>query len=249
MVNPRIQMDSEFWDLISSFQHRLSASRGNDPRQTTTELRHLAMFPIFIQRPECHLFEIAKTYMQLNVDSQKVKQLLDQCAEHATLSFSSLAVARHSRIQAAYAILCTLSIMLNSLLRIFDPCNASLMSEATFIRDEITNQAELASCYRPLGSAYVPLCLAVAWATSDNLAQLARIEAILAEYQTDFADIPWMTRAIWLASTLDSHRTRILSGKQSVQLGSNPVSVAASEVGFDTKTKRHSARAEACCIL
>lgn len=242
-------MDSEFWELTSTFKRRLSTSRDNNKPQSTTELQHLAMFPKFVQNPEPHLAEIAKTYMQLRLDAQQIKQHLDQCAAAAFGSFSSSEVARHGRIQAAYAIISTLAVLLNSLLRVFDPWNASLVSEAVFLCDEITIQAELASCYRPIGAGYIPLCLAVAWAASDNLIQLARIEAILSEYQSDFADVPWMSRAIWLASTLDRHRIRVISGKESPEFPLGTVSLAGSGGNRRIGTEKASVRPESCCIL
>ncbi|KAJ9483284.1 hypothetical protein VN97_g10119 [Penicillium thymicola] len=249
IVNPRIKMDSEFWELTSTFKRRLSTSRDNNKPQSTTELQHLAMFPKFVQNPEPHLAEIAKMYMQLRLDAQQIKQHLDQCAAAALGSFSSSEVARHGRIQAAYAIISTLAVLLNSLLRVFDPWNASLVSEAVFLCDEIAIQAELASCYRPIGAGYIPLCLVVAWAASDNLIQLARIEAILSEYQSDFADVPWMSRAIWLASTLDRHRIRVISGKESPEFPLETVSLAGSGGSRRTGTEKASVRAESCCIL
>ncbi|KAJ5373710.1 hypothetical protein N7517_005716 [Penicillium concentricum] len=249
IANPRIKMDSEFWELTSSFKRRLSASRDNNRPQSTTELHHLAMFPKFVQNPEPHLAEIAKTYMQLRLDAHQIRQHLDQCREFTLVSFSSSEVARHSRIQAAYAILSTLAVLLNSILRVFDPWNASLVSEAVFFCNEITIQAKLASCYRPVGAGYIPLCLVVAWAASDNPVQLARIEAILSEYQSDFADVPWMSRAVWLASTLDRHRMRVMSGKKSPESPLETVSLADSGGNRDAGSKKPSARPESCCIL
>ena len=183
--------------------------------------------------------------MHLRLDAQQVRRRLDQCAETVLVSFSSSEVARHCRIQTAYAILSTLAVLLNGLLRAFDPWNASLMSESVFLCDEITAQAERASCYRPVGAGYIPLCLVVAWAASDNLVQLARIEAILSEYQSDFAEVPWMSRAIWLASTLDSHRTRVMSGKKSPEL------LLEADIGGNhgAGTQKTSVHPESCCIL
>lgn len=249
MIEPRVKMTPEFWELISSFKRLLSASRNPDRQQSTTELRDLAMFPVFIQNPESHLPDIAVTYMQLKTDAQKVKWRLDQFGEAHPGSFSSMAVATHARVQAAYAMLSTLAVMLNTLLRVFDPCNPSLMSEALLFCDEIAIQAERASCYRPVGSAYIPLCLVVAWAASDNLVQLARIESILVEYQADFAEIPWMSRAKWLASTLDNHRMRLMTGKQLIKSPSDASSQAGTGNNTDATTKSPSMRAESCCIL
>ncbi|KAJ5810781.1 hypothetical protein N7447_010297, partial [Penicillium robsamsonii] len=249
IVNPHVKMDSEFWELTSSFKRRLSASQDKNRPQSTTELHHLAVFPKFVQNPQPHLAEIAKTYMKLRLDAYQIRQQLDQCAEFILVSFSSSQVARHSRIQAAYVMLSTLAVLLNSLLRVYDPWNASLVSEAVFLCDEITIQAELASRYRPIGAGYIPLCLVVAWAASDDPVQLARIEAILCEYQSDFADIPWMGRAVWLQSTLDSHRIRVMSAKESPESPLETVSMADPGGSRGAGNKKPSVRAESCCIL
>ncbi|KAJ5963207.1 uncharacterized protein N7479_003083, partial [Penicillium vulpinum] len=195
----RIKMDSEFWELISSFKPGLSALRANNQLQSTIELQHLAMFPQFVKSPELQHAKIAKTYIQLRLDGQQIRPHLDKCPETILVLISSSEAVRHS----PHAILSTLAVLMNSLLQNFDTWNASLVGEAVLLFDDITIQAELASL--------------VAWATSDNLVQLARIEAVLSEYQSDFADVPWMSRATWLVSTLDSHRIRVRAWKEHPQ--------------------------------
>lgn len=48
-----------------------------------------------------------------------------------------------------------LALLLNTILRALDSENAILTEESTFFCERIINEAELASCYRPIGAAYV----------------------------------------------------------------------------------------------
>lgn len=236
IVNPRIRMDSEFWEMMTSYRKRLHPENF-EKSQDSTQLHHLAMLPEFVQYPDTHVFEIAKMHMQLKRDAQTIKPALDQYLTFTPASFSTADVARHSRLQAGYTIVCTLGVLLNTLLRLFNPANPSLESESAFLCDEILTQGTLACRYRPMGSAYMPLSLVVAWACTNDIVQLAKIEYLLADYQSDFAELPWMHRGIWLASVLNGHRERIASEMAGGALIS-PSPVDTSEP-----------RGETCCIL
>ncbi|CAG8039320.1 unnamed protein product [Penicillium salamii] len=236
IVNPRIRMDPEFWEMMTTFRKRLSP-QAFERSKDSTQLHHLAMLPEFVQNPDAHVFDIAKMYLSLKRDAQTIKAVLDQYATFVPDSFSTPHVGKHSQLQAAYTIVTTLAALLNTLLRLFNPSNSILESETTFFCDEVLTQAVLASCYRPMGSAYMPLSLIVAWACTNDIVQLAKIETVLADYQTDFAELPWMNRGIWLASLLNSHRERIaLEMATGASPSSNPEDVI------------HT-RGESCCIL
>lgn len=87
--------------------------------------------------------------------------------------------------------------------------NTVLVEESTFFFCErIINEAELASCYRPIGAAYAVPCLVVALGTTESPQQLARIEATLTDYQTDFWGFEWRELAMWLRAVFHSHRVR-----------------------------------------
>lgn len=154
------------------------------------EYQHLAMFPDFVQNPDVNLPEIENGYLRLKNDAQIIRQRLNQSEELTPMSFSSPAAVVHSHAQAAYAMTSTLAVLTNSLLRIFKPYNVVLVSECILLCDEMMTQAELATCYWPLGSDYMPLCLTVAWAALKDEPRLIRLEAILSEYQSDFAQVP-----------------------------------------------------------
>jgi hypothetical protein len=236
IVNPRIKMDSQFWEIISSYRRRLNP-RGYEQSQSSAQMHHIAMIPEFVQNPDAHLSEIARIYLILKNDSLTLKPVLDECAKFVLVSFSSPDVARHCKVQSAYTIVCTLAVLLNSLLRVFDPLNTNLTEETAHFCNEIIIQTELASCYRPVGSSYSPLCLIVAWATTDDIFQLAKIESLIAVYQSDFAEVPWMSQAICLGLILNSHRVRTASGK----LLNSPE---------DSKNGEEAlVGAESCCIL
>jgi len=200
------------------------------------------MLPEFVQNPDSHLFDIARIYLLLKNDAQMIKPMLDQLSKIVPVSFSTKHVGRHSQVQAAYSIVSALAVLLNSLLRVFDPFNPILTDETTYFCDEVIIQAELASCYRPIGSAYIPLCLIVVWAATDDIFQLAKIESLLADYQSDFAEVPWRCHAVWLGSTLNDHRMRIMSGKQSNGVATTPQDP-------NNVEEKGLAQSQSCCIL
>ncbi|KAJ5349574.1 hypothetical protein N7541_007301 [Penicillium brevicompactum] len=236
IVNPRIKMDSAFWEMMTSYRKRLHPENF-EKSQNSTQLHHLAMLPQFVQDPDAHVFEIAKMHIQLKNDAQIIKPALDQYLTFIPNSFSTADVARHSRLQAAYTIVCTLSALLNTLLRLFNPANPSLEAECSFLCGEILIQGELACCYRPMGSAYMPLSLVVAWACTNDIVQLAKIESLLADYQSDFTELPWMNRGIWLASVLNGHRERIASD------------LAGGTILSPSSADSNEPHGETCCIL
>jgi hypothetical protein len=237
-------MDQAFWDLVSSFKDRISTSRENRPKPSTG-YQQLAMFPKFVQNPDANLPEIEVAYLKLKSDAEAMRQHLGQIEETTPMSFSSPAVVVHSHAQAAYTLVSTLAVLTNSLLRIFDPYNVMLVSECILLCDEIATQAELATRYRPLGSAYMPLCLTVAWAALKDEPRLARLEAIVSEYQSDFAQVPWMTRAHWLATTFDDHRVRVALERSSIQSSGAQTGLTAGQIA----RRQLPANPESCCIL
>lgn len=208
--NPRVTMEMSFWEkLVAMTRDPNTASSDTRP---TTNMLTLAKFPEFIRNPDSCVSEMAATYLQIRRDSQKIRQYLDQWPPTQTADWSSTTLVQRSRYQAGYCLVITLGLILNTLLRAFDPQNDMLAKESALYCDEIIDEAELASCYRPLGAAYMAMCLVIALAVVEDPAQHARIEMILADYQTDFKETRWRDRAMWLRATFESHRLRIASG-------------------------------------
>lgn len=207
-------MEPSFWEKIVAItqEHRAAVARENTIPRPTTNLFTLARFPDYIRHPDPHVCEMAGVYLQLRDDAQKMRQYLDNWSPTDTANLCSVALIQRSRYQAGYCLVVTLGLILNALLRAFDPDNDLLSQESAAFCDEIVDEAELASCYRPLGAAYIALCLVIALAVVDDTAQMARIDGILADYQTDFKETRWRDRAMWLRATFESHRLRVAAG-------------------------------------
>ncbi|KAJ5680342.1 hypothetical protein N7536_011481 [Penicillium majusculum] len=206
ICNPRVQMDPSFWsDMMALVQQSPSSAPDSIPRSTTT-LLSLSKFPEYLHHPHSHIPEITAAYTKLQEDAQNIYPYLDQPTEPASLS--SPVLGRRSRHRAAYTVVIALALLLNTILRVLDLENTVLAEESSFFCERIINEADLASCYRPIGAAYAVPCLVVALGTAESPRQLARIEATLTDYQTDFGGFEWRELAMWLRAVFHSHRVR-----------------------------------------
>ncbi|KAJ5857674.1 hypothetical protein N7455_008568 [Penicillium solitum] len=206
ICNPRVQMDPSFWsDMMALVQQSPSSAPDSIPRSTTT-LLSLSKFPEYLHHPHSHIPEITAAYTKLQEDAQNIYPYLGQPTEPASLS--SPVLGRRSRHRAAYTVVIALALLLNTILRVLDLENTVLAEESSFFCERIINEADLASCYRPIGAAYAVPCLVVALGTAESPRQLARIEATLTDYQTDFGGFEWRELAMWLRAVFHSHRVR-----------------------------------------
>lgn len=237
-------MEPKFFQLVSDLTNNAQTStEKHEVPRSSTKLPTIAKFPQWIRYlTPGDLPEIAAAYLRIRNDSQKMREYLDKWPASESSLYSSMLVMQRSRYQAGYATLITLGLMLNTLLRVFQPGNAMLSSEAVFFCDEIVLEAELASCYRPLGAAYIALCLVVAWAVAEDRHQLARIDSVLADYQSDFKEINWKDRAIWLRKRFGSYR--ILAGANGAG-GSPP----GSPQKLAAHVSNNESSPESCCVM
>ncbi|CAG8908785.1 unnamed protein product [Penicillium egyptiacum] len=191
---------------MSLIQQRSLSSPAPDsiPRLTTT-LLSLSKFPEYLHHPHSHLPGITAAYMKLREDAQNFYPYLDQPTEPAIPS--SPALDRRARRRAAYTAVIALALLLNTIPRTLNSDNATL-DESTFFCERIINEAALASRYRPIGAAYAVPCLVVSLGTAEAPQQLARIEATLTDYQTDFGAFEWRELATWLRAVFHIHRVR-----------------------------------------
>jgi hypothetical protein len=240
-------MEPKFFQLVSDLNDNtpVSSQRSEIPR-SSTKLPTIAKFPEWIRNlSQGDLPEIAAAYLRIRNDSQRMREYLDNWPVSGYTVMSSLVVMQRSRYQAGYATLITLGLMLNTLLRVFHPDNLMLSAEAAFFCDEIVLEAELASCYRPLGAAYIALCLVVAWAAAEDAYQLDRIDSILADYQSDFKEINWKERAMWLRRQFGSYQN-MAGAEATSNIGSpgSPRKLTANVQVSDGKSSP-----ESCCMM
>lgn len=172
--------------------------------------------PQYIREPENHVFEIESAYRAMRSDMPKLRALLTttttQVFPSPDASPSIAAVRTLTRYQAAYGILVALGILLNRILREFDPGDAELSHDGEWIFDETMILAYEASRHRPVGAAYMPLCLAAAWAATTDAGRKAQAEAMLGEYQKDFSEAKWMAGGVWLERRFERLRRKLGGG-------------------------------------
>ncbi|PLB52103.1 hypothetical protein P170DRAFT_377587 [Aspergillus steynii IBT 23096] len=211
--NPRIKIEPWFSTLCERYFPSEPSKPGPFP---SLMLKNLANIPQYIREPEQHAFEIEALYNAMRIDMPKIRTLLNETTSKLfptpEASPGIAAMRTFTRYQAAYGILMSLGIMLNRILREFDPGDAALRDEGENIFDETMILAYEAARHRPLGSAYMPLCLASAWAATTDPLKKAQAEAILAEYQKDFAEARWLAGGVWLAKKFESLRRKLSGG-------------------------------------
>ncbi|KAJ5732797.1 Cytochrome P450 [Penicillium malachiteum] len=161
----------------------------------------LSMFPEYIHYPHRHLAEIASTYAVLQSDNHRMREFLN----HELLR--SLPQFHQSGYRAAFTVVSALALLLNTLLRSCDPTDIILPEESKIFRQYIIEGAELAYPDRPFGATHVQFCLVIALAACpDHPQDMARIEALLLDYQADFKATGWMNCAAWLRTLFENHR-------------------------------------------
>ncbi|KAJ5640411.1 hypothetical protein N7528_000036 [Penicillium herquei] len=200
--DPKIQMPKSFWQkvLLLLEQNPPPAQHSAIPRPKTN-LMALSMFPAYIHYPHRHLSEIASAYAVLQSDNHRMRDFLN----HELLR--SLPEFHQSRYRAAFTVVSALALSLNTLLRSCDPTDTILLEESKYFRRYIIEGAELAYPDRPFGATHVQFCLVIALAACEDPPwDMARIEALLLDYQADFKATGWMNCAAWLRKLFENHR-------------------------------------------
>ncbi|KAJ5736467.1 uncharacterized protein N7483_001592 [Penicillium malachiteum] len=190
----------------------------------------MSRLPVYMRNPDPYIMEIGVAYIKMCDIVQRIRSFLDQLPTSNSDSFSSPLTLQKAQLLAQYATMLTMLLVLNALLRLFDPDNPVLRSETHSNCEQILLEAQAAYCYRPLGAAYFAVCLVVALAISDDSEQIVRIKKVLADYQADFRHAGCKNQSVHLARILDYHRTRLRAGAGAL-------------------VKRQSEESEACCMM
>lgn len=231
-------MGSKWWEAVTQQFSIAPRPRNSNPPRSSNTLSTLANFPEWIRRPDPHFHEIAAVYITMTDDAKRMRRYLDHWSTPPPTSFRDPITVEHCRYQAGYTLVVTLALILNTLLRMFDPNNTVLKVEEYTLCEEIIRESVVACRYRPLGAAYVSLCLVVGCSAAEDPQQLARLQALLTDYSTDFKEINWVERVMWLRACFYGHHLRFRSN------------VATSEGGLAEATwGEDNGRPESCCIM
>lgn len=212
-VNPRIQIPPDLWGLPETFGPISPADEQS--RISSLSNRNLAHFTALIREPELHLLEIHSTYQRVYADCAKMKAILAQIPVvlmpdgRLTTPLPARNRALHVAWQTGYGILLFMVIVLNAVQRAYGGVVdvESLETQSAGFVADVLALSEQAMQYRPLGASATPVYLVAAYAVlGGKEPESAKVEAILAEYQTDFNASRWIDIARSLRARLRSPR-------------------------------------------
>jgi hypothetical protein len=84
----------------------------------------------------------------------------------------------HAFYQKAYAVFRAVAILLNGILRVYEPHDDALERENADMGHELINLSLEGSIWKPIGAGWVPVCLICAWGATTDPMRRARMEKI-----------------------------------------------------------------------
>lgn len=157
MVNPAITMESWFL-LVDYCIPQASFEKAHGLRIPSVEAQKLIRMPVFFHSPMLYIDEIKSAYQEMQQDLPSIRQYLANLDRNESTRGSRVKLSHKFRV--VHALLLTLAIPLNSLLRTLYPEDDVLFQEAIALTNEFIALAQHASQHRPLGATYIPPCLA-----------------------------------------------------------------------------------------
>ncbi|KAF5570421.1 hypothetical protein FPHYL_1257 [Fusarium phyllophilum] len=215
LVHSRIDLEQHV-SRLSSQPRQNEYDYNQDSQFRYFQVQRLLRIPRFMNEPLCYVDEIKITYQELQDDHARILHHLESIRKQNTPSENSHCRQKlmHS-LQVTEAILLTAALALNRILRAAYPDDSVLLLEESTLANELITLSKTAHEHGPLGASYIPLCLVAAWATAGDLeTQKNEIEALLTDYQHDYARIKWMDQAV-LLKELDGTLLGRLSGSNS----------------------------------
>ncbi|KAL3478032.1 hypothetical protein BJX99DRAFT_224901 [Aspergillus californicus] len=210
IVDPGIPLGSWFWTLAKSYAPKQPVTSNHGGRIPSLQFYVMAQITQWIRDPALHLVDIATAYNQLITDCVTLRSVLDKIAELHASGAPPPSTRLHTLPQAAYSMLICLALILNLMMRIFDPNSSSLAEEAADLISESIWLAQLADKYRPFGVSFMPVCLVMAWTAAGDVAVKMQIQDILVGYEADFPSTRWVETCYWMQNKYaDLRRTQL----------------------------------------
>ncbi|KAL2871028.1 Zn(II)2Cys6 transcription factor domain-containing protein [Aspergillus lucknowensis] len=206
IVDPNLPLGSWFWTLAKSYEPKRPIMENQFGRLPSLQFYVMAQVTQWLRDPALHLVNIATAYNQLIADCSTMHSMLDKIVELEASGNPFLSGRLHTRPQAAYSVLICLALILNLVMRIFDPNSETLAEEAADLIGESIWLSRLADRHRPFGVSFMPVSLATAWMAADSMAVKDQIRDILIGYQADFPAMNWIETCSWLQNKYDEIR-------------------------------------------
>jgi len=188
ITNPDIRVESWIFKLLEGHGSPRPVGDENGVPFESMKLHSLAKLPAMFKNPRKQFYEIEFAYEKVRYDLPKLASRVDAIrATFAQLSCPNVEARRlYAQFQAAYGILLTVALVLNSIIGVMRPLDATYARELTSYAEDIMQLADHAQQFRPLGSSFMPLPLCMAWGTTTDIGTQNRLLVLIQAYQTDF---------------------------------------------------------------
>jgi hypothetical protein len=227
MVEPTTQLNPWVRKFIVENEKPVVKDESGDERAAGDQGRSqvgrimacLVRIPDFLRyNPELQ-DEIRSTYENVQATSKKLHERLvaaaaammkpDPDLDSVKPTFRVPRLRMHAFYHRMYALVLCFEVMLNGILRGYNPEDVVLEKESLHISQEIINLTLEASFWRPIGAAIIPVCLMSAWAATTDIARRAQLERVWCECWTDLPERQLAVSAVPMATVFDRLRFAI----------------------------------------
>jgi hypothetical protein len=221
LTNDAIDLSSEEWDALVR----------NDFDQDYPEgriLRCLAKAPVLIKRGKQAKLnsedlrplteEVRPIYENCKLILEELKARKVDCESSDLGSDPKTFLPRllQAHYLRTYGIGLAITMFFNCMLQALNPNDCTYTTESIFLIEDTLLHAEESNMYRPVGAGYILMCLAAAWAATNDQKLRLRVEAILFDYHDDFliqngpniySHLEWSKDKLWLGSSAKTEGT------------------------------------------
>jgi hypothetical protein len=191
LVNPKICLSPKEWKTLVESEldegtpegqmMRCLAKGPNIMQRGRDSLQDQVDLDVLILETR-HLYCILKGILREMED--RYNTVRDDGIPHSTTMLTKV----HAHYQRMYGLALAICLIFNCIYRALDPACAELDIDAKVFSEKVLCLAEEAAAYRPLGAAYILLCLLTAWCGSRDEETKQLVEAAYVDYRKDFPE-------------------------------------------------------------
>ncbi|RDW93648.1 Zn(II)2Cys6 transcription factor domain-containing protein [Aspergillus mulundensis] len=206
IVDPTIPLGSWFWAIAKSYGTQRPILSNHGTQLPSLQFPCMVQIAQWIRDPGLHLLDIDAAYNQLITDCVTMRAVLDRFTEADIPGATRSGNRLQTRPQASYSMLICLALVLNQVIRIFEPNNIPLLDESADLVSETIWLARLAERYRPFGVSFMPVLLVMSWNATEDIDVRSQIQEILVGYEADFPAVKWVETCYWMQNKYDEIR-------------------------------------------
>lgn len=119
----------------------------------------------------------------------------------------------HAFYQRTYAIYLALEIMLNGILRAYEPEDLLLIDESDHLCAEIISLCHQASIWKPMGAGWIPLCLVAAWSATTDMMRKTDLARVWNDLWSEYMPQPIEAACYYSYTSFDGLRAAAMRGR------------------------------------